>query len=268
MRWQSGANWGKGKPRKRTSPANWKEPLKWARNAAEDFRNFQEHRVLHSGGERLNPPRRPRVFCASLADWLDPEVPIEWLADLLALIGKTRELDWLLLTKRPELWRDRLNQAGEYIRENWRWIGNLTVPTAEAATFIESWLFGRGTPENVWAGTSVEDQTRADSRIKWLLQIPAKVRFLSCEPLLEAVNVASWGWRNTPETDPRVNWVICGGESGPNARTMEEGWARNLAEQCKTGGVPFFMKQMGGRSRHRDALEDIPADLRIREFPT
>jgi protein gp37 len=87
-----GVEWGKGKPRRRTSEGKWREPLTWNRKAAREG-------------------TRPRVFCSSLADWLDDEVPAEWLADLLSLVAETPHLDWLLLTKRPHLWRERLDAA-------------------------------------------------------------------------------------------------------------------------------------------------------------
>jgi protein gp37 len=107
QRFAGGAHWGKGAPRQRTSAANWKQPLKWNREAAEDVDD-----ALHDfGADKYEAPQRPRVFCASLADWLDDEVPIEWLADLLGLIHATPFLDWQLLTKRPENWMARIEQA-------------------------------------------------------------------------------------------------------------------------------------------------------------
>jgi len=84
--------WGAGNPRSRTAPSNWKKVRSWNNRAGRDG-------------------VRPRVFCASLADWLDDEVPLEWLADLLGLISQTTNLDWLMLTKRPENWADRLSRV-------------------------------------------------------------------------------------------------------------------------------------------------------------
>src|SRR5581483_2425062 len=97
--------WGKGKPRQRTSTANWRLPLRWNRDRGQTLE------ALKGTSFKAELERRPRVFCASLADWLDDEVPIEWLADLLALIHATPNLDWLLLTKRPENWMSRLVKA-------------------------------------------------------------------------------------------------------------------------------------------------------------
>lgn len=210
--------WGKGQARSRTGAENWKKTRQWNK-AAE--------------GTAV----RPRVFCASMADWLDEEVPIEWLADLLTLIHDTSNLDWLLLTKRPENWRERMEKAGACWGNEW-----------QRMLWLEDWLKGQA-PENVWIGTSVEDQTRADERLPILCTIPARIRFLSCEPLLGPVDVSDYlddltdgGY--VPGSAP-IQWVICGGESGPGARPMAAEWARGLRDQCTESGTAFFFKQWG-----------------------
>lgn len=187
--------WGANAPRKRTSDANWREPLKWNRKAAAEG-------------------RRMRVFCASLADVFDNQVPDEWRADLFVLIRATPNLDWLLLTKRPQ-------NIAKMLPPDW----------------------GAGYP-NVWLGTTVENQTEADRRIPHLLNVPARVRFLSCEPLLGPVDLTAHflnpqGFTDTPR------WVIAGGESGPGARPTHPDWARSLRDQCAAAGVPFHFKQWG-----------------------
>jgi protein gp37 len=196
--------WGAGNPRSRTSVDNWKQPRKWDREAA-----------------KLGV--RHRVFCASLADWLDDEVPIEWLTDLLTLIAATPNLDWLLLTKRPENWYRRISLAeGE---------------------MAESWIDCRGSiPQNVWIGTSAEDQTRWDERMPELLRIPAVVRFVSAEPLLSAIHMGG----------VRPDWLIVGGESGPGARPMDPLWVESLCDQCQEPALPvaFLFKQWGGVDKH------------------
>ncbi len=129
---------------------------------------------------------------------------------------------------------------------------------------------------NVWLGVSAEDQTRADERIPLLLQTPAAVRFVSCEPLLGPIDLTEI--EHAPahclhalagikaETDgtasygARLDWVIVGGESGPGARPMHPGWARTLRDQCAAADVPFFMKQMTKKA-------PIPDDLMVRQFP-
>ena len=249
--------WGPGAPRKRTSPANWRKPLAWAKAALGPRarcadcglpRGFHGAVLAEAGDPQCDAgvrreflAQRPRVFCASLADWLDHEAPTEWLADLLALISQTPELDWLLLTKRPQLWRERVTVAMAGCFDE------------DPLTLMESWL-GGDPPSNVWVGTSVEDQARADERHRHLKAIPARVHFWSAEPLLGAVLL--------PDDPP--DWVIAGGESGPGARPMQVEHARSLRDQCAEAGVSFFMKQMGGT---RKPFHEIPDDLMLREFP-
>jgi protein gp37 len=127
------------------------------------------------------------------------------------LIERTPNLDWLLLTKRPQ-----------NIERTIRWQSN--------------W------PSNIWLGTSVENQTQAEKRLPYLLKSPAVVRFLSCEPLLGHVNLRAWF--NKKGLHP-VDWVIAGGESGPNSRPMHPDWVLTLLHQCQEFNVPFHFKQWG-----------------------
>lgn len=233
-------SWGPGASRRRTSAANWRQPLAWNKAAEKAYLS-----LAHStpAGTPI-PFVRPRVFCASLADWLDDEVPIEWLADLLDMIRKTPHLDWLLLSKRPRNWDNRVGAACS-------WMSPLG-PYAATKRWLFEWLGGwerenHRTPANIWIGTTVEDQARADERIPHLLRIPARVRFLSCEPLLGPVD-CDFGhpkWRTAESYHSYIHWVICGGESGPRARPMHPAWARSLRDQCAAAGVPFFFKQWG-----------------------
>jgi len=238
-RFAGGANWGKGAPRRRTSEANWKQPLKWDEAPS---RRAAIGRLLGEGQSFAEEPRPPRVFCASLADWLDDEVPIEWLADLLALIRKTPHLDWLLLTKRPQNWRPRIAAAADYHHD----YGDRNV-----GAWLWDWFKHGIAPANVWIGTTVEDQQRADERIPQLLQIPARVRFLSGEPLLGPVEFSNVTHRSDcvaalgKPALAGIHWVIAGGESGPGARPMHPAWARSLRDQCAGAGVAFHFKQWG-----------------------
>ena len=126
---------------------------------------------------------------------------------------------------------------------------------------------------DIWLGTSVEDQKRADERIPALLSIPARVRFLSAEPLLGPVDLTPMEARAVNGDLYRqgipdgVNLVICGGESGPGCRPMELAWAESLRDQCAAAGVAFWMKQLGGHPNKRHLLTDLPAGLRARELP-
>ncbi len=142
--------WGAGNPRSRTAPSNWKKVRSWNNHAARDG-------------------IRPRVFCASLADWLDDEVPLEWLADLLGLIRETPNLDWLLLTKRPELWRDRVSEVA---------LSNFPDRLARVGAGMASdWFGGEVAPANVWLGFSAEDAGWFDRRWAHVKHIPAGVAF-------------------------------------------------------------------------------------------
>lgn len=217
-------NWGKGKPRRRTSAATWRNPVKW--------------------NLKIENQERPRVF-PSLCDPFDEEVPIARLADFLKLIHDTPNLDWLLLTKRPENCVTRLNETLEYCRYNHSGL------LEGAAYFIGTWLNSKP-PHNVWLGVSVEDQKRADERIPELLKIPAVVRFLSVEPLLEQVDLRLQSRDDFSDSGhgvgrfKKIDWAIFGGESGPGARPCNIEWIRDGMRQCRAAGVPVFVKQLGG----------------------
>jgi protein gp37 len=242
--------------KERIRTKTWGQPVKWNNHVIAEFPS-----VCHCGfsGVANKCPqcgkdwehmtiRKPRVFCSSLADWLDDKVPIEWLADLLKLIHDTPNLDWLMLTKRPENWKSRLGFAADNLMD--RGIDHV---------WLFEWVVNNHAPSNVWIGVTVEDQQRADERVPILLSIPARVRFLSCEPLLGPVDL--WG-ANYKQQDGSftgavtswegcgVDWVICGGESGPNARPSNPSWVRSLRDQCAAANVPFLFKQWGEWGPH------------------
>lgn len=220
-------NWGPGAPRRRTSASNWELPKRW---------NAQADAFMTQHG------RRQRVFCASLADVFDNAVDPQWRADLFALIASTPNLDWLLLTKR---------------------IGNVQGMLAELAhgSDPDLSLLDMMPLPNVWIGATIVNQTEADRDIPKLLAVPARVRFLSMEPLLGPVTLrevhsdmceidALTGDHGVlrplrGRSEAKVHWVICGGESGPGARPMHPDWARSLRDQCEAAGVPFLFKQWG-----------------------
>lgn len=178
--------------------------------------------------------RRQRVFCASLADVFDNAVDPQWRVDLFALIARTPSLDWLLLTKR---------------------IGNVAAMLGNYKTVPLL--------PNIWIGATIVNQEEADRDIPKLLAVPARVRFLSMEPLLGPVdltNIPVGGGHGHHEFDPiitgnalqrvdaaapHVHWVIVGGESGPHARPMHPQWARDIRDQCDAAGVPLLFKQWG-----------------------
>lgn len=240
----------------------------WGQGAPrEDHRKGAEKLAAKLNRQAEKKGVRYRVFCNSMSDWLDEEVPIEWLADMLDMIRTTPNLDWLLLTKRPENWGFRLNQVGWSLDDK----PDADNRSNELRNWLGEWLFSHRPPANVWIGTTVEDQKRAYDRIVQLLEIPAEVRFLSCEPMLGPVDLSAFMGRSVSIDDQvavhnfGIHWVIAGGESGPKARPMYPDWALALRDQCQAASVPFFMKQMGGP---RKPFTPIPDDLFIREFPT
>ena len=220
--------WGPGKPR-------------------EDHRAGARKLALKLERQAVREGRRIRVFSASMSDWLDEEVPPEWLAELLCLIDETPHLRWLLLTKRPQLFGFRM-----------RAVKRTDVRGSELA---RRWLDGLA-PRNAWVGTTVEDQQRADERIPELLSIPARLAFLSCEPLLEPVSLRRWMGPG------EIGYVIAGGESGHGARRTELEWLRSLRDECAAADVPYFLKQLGGHPNKRANVDEFPEDLRIQDVPT
>lgn len=240
------AKWGPGNPRSRTSASNWRQPLRWNSKrfmacGACGWRGECAAELIGCGScgsiSHMNDARR-RVFCASLADVFDNEVPDEWRADLFELIADTPHLDWLLLTKRIGNVRSMIEQAMSDLNEN--------DPE-------RLWIWGNDPWPNVWIGATVVNQAEADRDIPKLLAIPASVRWLSMEPLLGAVDLRDYlrpKFRASSDQDWQdlhgpLDWVVVGGESGANARPMHGSWAYDLHDQCEAAGVPFFFKQWG-----------------------
>jgi protein gp37 len=236
--------WGPGKPRHRTSESTWAQVRRWNAKAAKTGEFWP-------------------VFCASLADIFDNEVPNEWRRDFWALVRECPHLTFQVLTKR---------------------IGN--VPTRVPTDW------GDGYP-NVWLGITVVNQEEADRDIPKLLMMPAKKRWLSMEPLLGPVNLRCIGWAGSergfldatdgtttynaaPSSDrwspnlPALDWVVVGGESGNNARPMHPEWARSLRDQCAAAGVPFLFKQWGEwlpGHHYTPELQERDSDLAQSRYP-
>jgi protein gp37 len=166
---------------------------------------------------------RQRVFCASLADVFDNAVSPEWRHDLWDRIKQTPRLDWMILSKRPQ---NILRMLPTDWGDGWR---------------------------HVWLGVTCESQGEYDRRWPLLACIPTTVRFISYEPALTPLQLDAW-------QGVLPDWVICGGESGAGARTMDSAWARLVRDQCADTGISFFMKQMTGK-------RPIPPDLMVRQFP-
>lgn len=194
---------------------------------------------------------RARIF-PSLCDWLDEEIPIEWLADFRQLIYDTPNLDWLLLTKRPENFHRRIDAACEY---------------NHGETYQSMWTQGEP-PDNVWIGASVENQEYADKRIPELLKIPARVRFLSVEPMLGKIDLlySCFNGVDSLQSMHGINWVIFGGESGPGHRPCDPQWIEDGVSQCIAANVPVFVKQdSGSKPGMKGRLSD--AVWAMKQFP-
>jgi protein gp37 len=193
---------------------------------------------------------RKRVFCASLADWADDEAPEGARERLWDVIRSTPHLDWLLLTKRAK-------SIIKYLPKDWGTVGYA----------------------NVWLGVSCENREHGYTRVDILRTIPAVVRFISCEPLLEDISDINL---------TGIDWVIVGGESGngSDVRGFDVAWSRGLHSACTQSGAKFFVKQMGtmpvedgspfpilkptpdGKDdRHGRCLVNFPADLQVQEVP-
>ncbi len=267
----------------------------YAETFAERWRGIPGHPFEQGFDVRLVPEKleeplkwkKPkRIFVNSMSDLFHKDVPDEYIARVMNVVRMCDARDYghtfQVLTKRA----DRMAYLMPRLRFDSEGAGRVWFADSPDAPGYPLAAGHRGATglQNLWLGVSVEDQRAADERIPLLLQTPAAVRFLSCEPLLEHVNLR----RITPETDelgvgydalagalcgnrepggPRISWVICGGESGHGARPMRLEWARSLRDQCRDAGVPFFLKQLGGSRDKGEDLESIPEDLRIRQFP-
>lgn len=210
--------------------------------------------------ERVAKPwitsRRRHIFISDMSDALSRDVPFEFLkAEIIDNVAsdKGRRHVWQWLSKRPE-------RMAEF----------------------DAWLAEQGIawPGNLWAGTSVTTQRTADVRVPSLLEVRARVRFLSCEPLFGPVTLDWFGVRDN--LCEQIHWVIVGGASGYNAKPFDVAWARSLIAQCRGAGVACFVKQLGAnpisnvgwtgpleciRDSHGGEWSEWPADLRVRELP-
>jgi protein gp37 len=259
--------WDEGSSRFFTGASYWKQPATWNRKAA-------------------RAGVRARVFCASYADVFEdrPELLVP-RARLFGVVADTPWLDWLFLTKRP--------QNADFM---WR-VAQIGERPGLALVEESPWL------PNIWLGTTVEGEDERKQRVWELAKVPAVVRFVSCEPLLELpyfgrdlMICENWKTEDSLQGPPwcppwpkfkwkaqalvgagyrrPFDWMIIGGESGPKARPFDPDWARNLVAQCRAAGVAPFVKQMGEnpvglklRDRHGGEWDEWPEDLRIREYP-
>lgn len=323
--------WGPNGTRVVASETAWKEPVKWNRWAA-DGTCYNCHgkslRDTHGKCEVCNGtgnigPYRARVFCASLADVFEDwngqmsnssgqllsriEGACEIITKmhevrerLFKLIDATPNLDWLLLTKRPENIERMMKENQPPLHPSFN---AQRSPEETNEDYARRLVRNYVVRPNLWLGVSVENQKAADERIPILLKTPAAVRFLSCEPLLGPLDLSEW--MSEIEIDygavlggSGIDWAIVGGESGPGARPFQIDWARSLIKQCKAADVACFFKQTGSKpyelasdgnavrswgeakvrvngefveiylkDKKGGDLSELPEDLRVREFP-
>jgi len=234
-----------GKDANRVINADWDAPLRWDRRAAKL-------------GERH------RVFPSLCDPFEDREDLVDARQRFLDLIASTPNLDWLILTKRPENALRLLREVAVSKRID---RGSLTA---------SGWL-AEMPPRNVWLGVSVENQEYADKRLPILAEIPAALRWVSYEPAIGPISIGD-------DESGFIDWLVCGGESeSPSkARPFDLAWARSIRDECKADGIAFFMKQFGSspwsegcdgdrRMIFKDPkggdIDEFPEELRIRQFP-
>ncbi|MCU0547252.1 MAG: phage Gp37/Gp68 family protein [Oscillatoriaceae cyanobacterium Prado104] len=220
--------------------------------------------------------KKPRkVFVPSMGDLFHDSVIDEWLDPIFAVMAIAQQHTFQVLTKRPERMQKYLFHPNAFDR-----IKNAAIEFTRKPNF--NWPL-----PNVWLGVSVENQKVAD-RIPVLLKTPATTRFLSCEPLLENLDLESNKYLYKSPSSPGIDWVIIGGESGNNARVCNLSWIRSLVNQCCWANSSIFVKQLGSncvnqhryidgvatcnnqvktRDRKGGDINEFPEDLRIREFP-
>ena len=189
--------------------------------------------------EPLERKKPTMYFVCSMGDLFHEDVPFEFIDRVFAIIALTPHLTYQILTKRPERMRQyferlKINNV-YYLKVPWE---NLPVSKGYGDLFVANPPFA-----NVWLGVTAENQEQADKRIPILLDTPAALRFISIEPMLEAIcfkDVPYW-------THPlrRLDWVICGGETGAGARPLQYEWVKSIQAQCKAKEVPFFFKKWG-----------------------
>lgn len=248
----------------------------YAETFAERFRGVPGHHFERGFDVQLRPDkldlplrwRKPRrIFVNSMSDLFHDDIPDDYIARVFAIMAVARQHTFQVLTKRHGRMRSLLNSE-TFLQDLIQYVVDAEVHDGQHFDGDEYTL--RALP-NVWLGVSVENQQWADIRIPALLETPAAVRFLSCEPLLGPIDLDTQPWRPIGEDLAQIDWVIVGGESGRSARPMHPDWARSLRDQCMTAGVAFHFKQLGewtpnwiyGDSCHIHTFDDGEQVLRV-----
>ena len=225
-----------------------------------------------NGQVRLAPERvlteplrvkKPQMW-AAWNDLFHKDVPFECQRQVFRTMALTPQHTYIVLTKRPE----RFFSDRNLLQRLWNWSTVCSKEFSSIDDQLREMVVNHPPLPNVIGMVTVENQDAADERIPWLLRAPFVRRGISIEPMLSSVNIKMALARGIG----KIDWVICGGESGPKARPMAEEWARGIIRQCREAGVPVFVKQihrmtLSGGLRVSKDMAEWPEDLRVREFP-
>lgn len=232
----------------------------------------------------LSWKKSKKIFVCSMSDLFHENVPDEWIDKVMAVAALCPQHTFQILTKRPERALSYFTRENRFAFIDYQ---AYEILRADRAPYYREHPVVKLPLKNVWMGTTVESQAMADRRISILLEIPAAVRWLSVEPLLEDTKLTFMNyvdnWNDLGDKGcHKIDWVVCGGESGSGSRPCNLAWVRSLIAQCKDADVPVFVKQLGSRPFREKAehkypykisdkkggkIEEFPEDLRIREFP-
>lgn len=197
--------------------------------------------------ERLSEPfhwKKPQyIFVNSMSDLFHPDVSDSWIDSIFAAMARAYWHTFLILTKRPERMRSYIKYIEAEMDNDFAYSNNHWQSD-------DTWRPIGTILDNIWFGVSAENQKTADERISILLRIPAAKRFVSVEPMLDKIDIRKYlmyslGDDEQPIPSPMLDWVICGGETGPGARPMHPDWVRSLRDQCQAAGVPLWFKSWG-----------------------
>lgn len=195
------------------------------------------------------------IFVNSMSDLFHENIPVDYIARVYAVMFLTPQHTYQVLTKRPDR-RVDVFRSQKFQELLWRYMRFYNPDPKKEIEFTFPF-------DNIWEGTSIEDQATANERYHWLMATPAAVRWISMEPMLSAIDLqicVNMHWCVDITKSQGLDWLVLGGESGPKRRRFDPEWARAIRDYCRASGIPFFMKQI-------DKKIPIPADLMIREYP-
>lgn len=220
--------------------ATWNR--RWGNNKLPEYTTFYPEKLRRLRSKRFpefspkrGAPHKPMVFVCDFGDLFHAAVPDSFIVEAFNMMLSRDDVVWQILTKRPEK--------------------------------MHKIFSGIEVPEHIWLGVTAEDKKRADERIPILLDIPAAMRWVSVEPMLERIDIYRYlGVDPDREmSEMGISWVVCGAESGPNRRPFDDYWAKDLYEQCAEADVPYFGKQDSGLYPGEPLV--LPGYGIVREWP-